>query len=225
MIVEISHRAQSQVRRLAPIGALPQLCPTSHLVLDCHQQQLNHEVLVVQIDAEALIIVPAKRKPELEALGGFREKMYHRVGANLVAPIAPCGTCCTPQQTGGRGFSRSTSRLCRPGPAKASTSSDRGPGIRVLTIVPARAAHLESNASALACRSKAEALNSSPSLPRLAGTMIKAGTRRNNDQGPLPRARNRNQAPQPLIAIPLRISICKPSRRSTATVTSNCWRR
>jgi hypothetical protein len=210
MIVEISHRAQSQVRRLAPVGAVPQLCPTSHLVPDCHQQQLNHEVLVVQIDAEALIIVPAKRKPELEALGGFREKMYQRVGAALVAPTAPCGTCCTPQQTGGRGFSRSMLRLRGPGPAKASTSSDRGPGIRVLTIVPARAAHLESKASALARRSKAEALNSSPPVPRLAGAMIKAGTSRNNDQGPLPRARNRNQDPQPLIAIPLRISICKP---------------
>jgi hypothetical protein len=79
-----------------------------------------------------------------------------------------------------------------------------------LIIVPAHAAHLESKASALACRSKAEALNSSPPVPRLTGTMIKAGTRRNNDQGPLPRVLNRNQDPQPLIAIPLRITICKP---------------
>jgi hypothetical protein len=33
---------------------------------------------------------------------------------------------------------------------------------------------LESKASALACRSKAEALDSSRPVPRLAGTMIKA---------------------------------------------------
>uniref|UniRef100_UPI0025D918C3 hypothetical protein n=4 Tax=uncultured Lamprocystis sp. TaxID=543132 RepID=UPI0025D918C3 len=41
---------------------------------------------------------------------------------------------------------------------------------------PASDAHLESKASALACRSKAEALDSSRPVPRLAGTMIKAAT-------------------------------------------------
>jgi hypothetical protein len=109
MIVEISHRAQSQVRRLAPVGALPQLCPTSHLVPDCHQQQLNHEVLVVQIDAETLIIAPA---------------------------------------------------------------SD---------------AHLESKASALACRPKAEALDSTRPALRLPGTMTKADIQAHADKRLKPR--------------------------------------
>ena len=41
-------------------------------------------------------------------------------------------------------------------------------------MVPASDTHLESKASALACRSKAEALDSSGPGPRLAGTMTKA---------------------------------------------------
>jgi len=43
-----------------------------------------------------------------------------------------------------------------------------------LTMLPASDAQLESKASALACRSKAEALDSSGPGPRLAGTMTKA---------------------------------------------------
>jgi len=50
-----------------------------------------------------------------------------------------------------------------------------------LIIVPASDAHLESKASALACRSKAEALDSSRPAPRLAGTMIKAGVHEFSD--------------------------------------------
>jgi len=54
-------------------------------------------------------------------------------------------------------------------------------GVQALIIVPASDAHLESKASALACRSKAEALDSSRPAPRLAGTMIKAGVHEFSD--------------------------------------------
>jgi len=52
-----------------------------------------------------------------------------------------------------------------------------------LTIAPAGDAHVESKASALACRSKAEALDSRRPVPQLAGTMTKARDGRDHRSG------------------------------------------